>query len=282
VVFFYNTQTLTIGNLVLRGVSAAVPTVAAGIRVSLRTAEGQPVEHAQAALTPVPVQIHPLFNPALNYVFFLLAALLPAVLQVATVTTMAYSVGLDVQSPHRLRVMRRLGGGLWPAMTGKIVPYTILFLVVLGLSDLVLFEFLGLPLRGTSWLLVLAGTLFVLACQFMGALLALVLRPVAMAISIATLMTAPAFGFMGISFPRFEMNAFAYAWGGLLPGTWYLTARIDQTIRGTPLDLSFKPVLVLAMFVIVLASLTALRLLALGRKTDAGPAAGPALREATA
>jgi ABC-2 type transport system permease protein len=282
VVFFYNTQTLTIGNLVLRGVSAAVPTVAAGIRVSLRTAEGQPVEHAQAALTPVPVQTHPLFNPTLNYVFFLLAALLPAVLQTAMVTTMAYSVGLDAQSLHRFRVMRQLGGGLWPAMAGKVLPYTILFLVVLGLSDLVLFGFLGLPLRGTSWLLVLAGTLFVLACQFMGSLIALVLRPLGTAISIATLMTAPAFGFMGISFPRFEMNAFAYAWGALLPGTWYLTTRIDQTIRGTPLDLSFKPVLVLVMFVIVLASLTALRLLALRRKTDAGSAAVPALREATA
>src|SRR5947208_10056796 len=61
VVFFYNTQTYTIGNLTLRGVNAAVPTVAAGIRVSLRTADGQPVEEAQAALNPIPVQTHALF-----------------------------------------------------------------------------------------------------------------------------------------------------------------------------------------------------------------------------
>src|SRR5262245_20801186 len=282
VVFFYNTQTLTIGNLVLRGVNAAVPTVAGGIRVSLRTAEGQPVEEAQAAIAPIPVQVHPLFNPTLNYVFFLLAALLPAVLQTAMVTTMAYTVGLDAQTPHRLRVLRRLGGGLWPATAGKILPYTILFLVVLGLSDLALFGFLDMPLRGQSWLLVLAGMLFVLACQFLGALLALLLRPVATAISIATLLTAPAFGFMGIGFPRIGMNAFAYAWGGLLPGTWYLMARIDQTLRGTPLDLSWRPVLILAAFVIALASLTALRLRVLRKAAGEGPRPGLALREAAA
>ncbi len=121
------------------GVNAAVPTVAAGVRVALRTGEGQTIESAQEAPTPIPVQTHALFNPTLNYVFFLLAALLPGVLQTAMVTTMAYAMGLDVETPHRLRTLRRLGGGLWPAIAGKAPLYTVLFLAVLGISDLVLF-----------------------------------------------------------------------------------------------------------------------------------------------
>jgi ABC-2 type transport system permease protein len=260
VVFFYNTQAMTTGNLTLRGVSAAVPSVAAGIRLSLRTAEGQPVDAAEEALAPIPVQVNPLFNPTLNYAHFLLAALLPSVLQVIIVTTMAYAVGLDVETTHRLRILRRLGGGLWPAMAGKILPYTLLFLVVLGIADWVLFGFLGMPLRGDRYLLVLAGILFILADQFIGILLALLLRPMANAISIGTLLMAPAFGFMGIGFPRIGMNAFAYYWGQIIPGTWYLMARIDQTIRGTPIDLSWKPIAVLLFMVLLLASLTALRL----------------------
>jgi ABC-2 type transport system permease protein len=259
VVFFYNSQTFTVGNLTLRGVNAAVPTFAAGIRVTLRTTEGQPVEEAEAAVTPIPVQTHALFNSTLNYVHFLLAALLPAVLQTIVVTTMAYAVGLDVETPLRLAVLRRLGGGLWPAMLGKVLPYTIVFLAVLGLSDLVLFEYLELPLRGERGLLVLGAFLFVLAAQLIGALLALLLRPMAVAVSIGTLLTAPAFGFMGIGFPRLAMNAFAYGYGEILPCTWYLMVRIDQTIRGTPADLSLKPIIVLAGFVVVLFSLTALR-----------------------
>jgi ABC-2 type transport system permease protein len=258
VVFFYNTQTLTTGNLVLRGVNAAVPTAAAGIRLSLRTAQGQPIEEAQAALSPIPVQAHALFNPTLNYVYFLLAALLPSVLQIVIVTTSTYSVGMDVETHYRLRILRWLGGGLWPAMAGKVVPYTVLFLMVLGLSDAVLFGILGLPLQGRGWLLLIADVLFILSCQFIGVLLALLLKPMASAVSIGTLLTSPAFGFMGIGFPRLGMNAFAHGFGAILPGTWYLIARIDQTIRGTPLDLSWKPILVLLAFVVVLAGLTAL------------------------
>ncbi|MDH2385497.1 hypothetical protein [Bradyrhizobium sp. CER78] len=139
------------------------------------------------------------------------------------------------------------------------LPYTILFLSMLGVADAVLFRLLELPLRGNPALLVLAGALFVLSCQFIGALLALLLRQVAVAVSIATLLTAPAFGFMGIGFPRLGMNDFAYGYGELLPGTWYLMSRIDQTIRGTPFDLSWKPILTLIGFVALLVVVTALR-----------------------
>jgi ABC-2 type transport system permease protein len=165
------------------------------------------------------VQVNPLFNPTLNYVHFLLAALLPSLLQVVVVTTSAYSVGLDFETAHRLKSLRRLGGCLWPAVAGKVAPYTLLFLAVLGLADSVLFAHFGLPLRGQGWLLFLPGTLFILACQFTGALLALVLRPMASAVSIGSLLTAPAFGFMGIGFPRLGMNDFAFGWGEILPGT---------------------------------------------------------------
>lgn len=260
VVFFYNTQTMTAGNLVVRGINAAVPAAAAGIRISLRTAQGEPIEAAQHALTPIPVQTHALFNPTLNYVHFLLAALLPSILQIIVVTTSSYSVGLDVETSHRLRILRRLGGGLWSAMAGKLAPYTLLFFVVLCLSDAVLFDVFGLPLRGSGGLLLLAGVLFILACQLFGALLALALRPMATAVSIGTLLMAPAFGFMGIGFPQHGMSWFARGFGSFLPGTWYLTARIDQTIRGTPFDLSVKPVLILLAMVMALAVLVALKL----------------------
>ena len=260
VVFFYNTQTLTTGNLLASGVNAALPSSAAGIRLSLRTAQGQPLEFARASLQPIPVQINALFNPTLNYVFFLLTALIPSILQVVMVTTASYSIGLDVETRHRLRILRRLGGGLWPAMAGKILPYTILFMLVLGLSDTLLFVVFGLPLRGQSWLLIIAGLLFILSCQLLGGLLALVLKSTVSAVSIGTLVTAPAFGFMGIGFPRLGMNAFSFGWGALLPGTWYLTARVDQTVRGTPIDLSWKPVLVLLAITVALAGLVAWRL----------------------
>jgi len=63
-----------------------------------------------------------------------------------------------------------------------------------------------------------------------------------------------------MGFPRLGMNSFSYGWGALLPGTWYLTARVDQTVRGTPIDLSWKPVFVLLAFTVALAGLVAWKL----------------------
>lgn len=269
VVFFYNTQKLTAGNVVLRGTNSAVLTAAAGIRLTLRTAQGEPADIAQADLTPIPVQTNALFNPTLNYIHFLLAALLPALLQVVIVTTASYSAGLDIETNHRLRILRRLGGGLWPAIAGKLLPYTILYLFLLLIADSVLFRFFELPLRGSGPLLLAAGILFILACQLIGTLLALTLKPMASAVSIGTLLTAPAFGYMGVSFPRHGMNDFAYGFGEILPGTWYLMVRIDQTIRGTPFELSLKPVFVLCAFVTGLGALVAWRLEVIRAQNDA-------------
>jgi len=282
VVFFYNTQTMTTGNLTVRGVNAAVPAAAAGIQLSLRSEQGEPLEIAKADLQPIPVQTHALFNPALNYVYFLLTALIPAVLQVVMVTTGAYSVGLDVETPHRLRILRVLGGGLWPAMAGKILPYLVLFMLVLGISDTVLITGFGLPLRGHSWLLIIAGLLFVLSCLLLGALLAVFLKSTASGVSIGALLAAPAFGFMGIGFPRLGMNTFAYDWGALLPGTWYLIARVDQTVRGTPVDLSWKPLVVLLIFTVGLGGMLAWRLDSArsAAQRTGGPIASPGPGEA--
>ena len=268
VVAFYNTQTMTTGNLAFRGISAAIASAEGGVRLTLRTAEGQPVDEAEAALQPIPVQVHPLFNPTLNYTHFLLAALLPALLQVVVVTSTAYSVGLDIGTRHRLRALRRLGNGRWPAIAGKLLPYTIIYLCVLLISNLVLFGWFELPLRGNIGLLFLAGTMFILACQFLGLLLALLIKPLGSAVSIATLLTAPAFGYMGIGFPRLGMSGFATAWSDILPGTWYLMARIDQTIRGTPPELSSQPLIVLLAFDVALAALCVWRLAVYGADHD--------------
>lgn len=267
VVFFYNNQMMTPGGLASRGINSAVPAVEGAMQISLRTSRGLTTIVAQQAAMPIPVQTHTLFNPTQNYTHFLLASVLPAVLQVVIVVASVYTVGLDAETPHRLRILRRLGNGLWAAMLGKLLPYTLLFVAVLGGSDAVLFGLFELPLRGNPFLLLAAGVLFIMACQFYGLMLALFLRPLASAVSLATLIVSPAFGFMGIGFPRLGMNTFAYWWGATLPGTWYLTARIDQTVRGTPMDLSFHPILILLAFVIGLALLAGLKLEFVRRET---------------
>lgn len=261
VVFFYDNQWMSAGGIVARGVMQAVTEVTAEMRVASRMAQGESMAHAAMGVQPVQVQASPLFNPALNYVHFLLAALLPAVLQIFIASTTAYALGLDVQTRYRLRVMRRLAGGVWPAMVGKLLPYSVVFLLVLAVADGILFGVMGVPLRGSLMVLLVAAVGFVLASQLIGALVVLLVRNISTALSLVAVLMAPAFGFMGIGFPREGMNLFAQLWGYLIPGTWFMQIRVDQTVRGTPWEVTAWPILGLLVMVTLLAWMVILRLM---------------------
>ena len=177
------------------------------------------MEAAQADLTPIPVQINALFNPTLNYVHFLLAALLPAVLQIIVVTTSAYSVGLDIERPlptaNFAAARRRAVAGAARASycrTRILLPGG-LRCSRTSCSSTIRRCRCGAKVRSSSWPAIALHS----SCQLSGMLLvAAHSSRMATAVSIGTLLTSPAFGFMGIGFPRLGMNAFAYGWGALL------------------------------------------------------------------
>lgn len=231
-----------------------------GLSVSLREARGAGSLQATAAAQPVPLQTHALFNPTLDYVDFLLAALMPAVIQLMAAAATTYAVSLDFGPGRYARVLPRLAGGLLPALLGKLLPYTFLFMLILSISDIGLYGWLGVPLRGSLLLMGVGAALFIIACQLIGALCFLLTRDFARAVSFVGVILAPALGYMGIGFPREAMPPLAQAWSGLIPGTWYIQLRIDQSLRATPMDLSVWPVLYLLAIAVALGLIVLLRL----------------------
>lgn len=270
IVTFYDNQHMSAGSLVARGARNAVDTALAGLRLSIRQGQGEATVQARVSTQPIPLQAHALFNPAFDYVHFLLAALIPTVLQIIAAAATAYAISLDFGPGRYPQVLMRMAGGVLPAMLGKILPYTVVFLLILGLSDIALYGWLAVPLRGSLWLMATGALFFVLAVQSIGALAFVVTRDMGRAASIIAVITAPAFGFMGLGFPREAMAPLAQAWGAVIPGTWYVQLRIDQSLRDTPVEISAMSVLWLAAIAGVLCLLVLLRLIQLRRSLEAG------------
>lgn len=248
VVLFYDNQHMSAGSILSRGARNAIETAAAGVRLQIRTGHGEAPVEARAALQPIPVQASGLFNPGLDYVDFLLAALFPAVLQIAVAAAMAYAASLDFA---RARPVTD-GVPLMAPLMGRLLPYTMIFLLVLGLSDVLLYGYMAVPLRGSLPLMALGAVLFILAAQLLGVLAWLMTQNMGRAVSLVALITAPAFGYMGLGFPREGMAWPAQVWSAFLPGTWYVELRIDQSLRATPAHLSVNSVLALLAIVVVL------------------------------
>ena len=224
---------------------------------------GRAVSICTGIADPHPDIQSPLFNPSLNYVYFLLAALIPAILQIFICATSAYSVGLERRSAASMQVLTRLGGGLAPAMFGKALPYTLAFSATMWIADATLFGYFDAPFRGDWRVLFAAGVLLIVAYQLVGALFSLVGRDLVQSLGFAGIYTAPSFGFIGVSFPRAAMGAFAKFWGALLPVTWFMQIRIDQTLRGAPAAESLRPLGYLVLTVAILTAAVVLRLLQL-------------------
>ncbi len=255
IVIFSNSQFLTAGGIAARSIGTSVLTFSAGVSVRTLEARGIGIDRALDLVTPIPVQQSPLFNPSLDYIQFLLSSIMPTIMQIFICAAAVLSFSRERHSPNGMARLFRLSRTPGRAILGKLMPYTILGMSGLLLGDILLFSYFGASFRGNVFVFFLNGLIFVLACQALGALIAMIARDTTGALGMMGLIVAPAFGFAGVSFPRFGMSGFSQAWGAVIPLTPYLELRTDQTLRGAPLEYSLPSMLWLFAQFAVFASL---------------------------
>src|SRR6516164_1622226 len=256
VVAFYNQQFLTAAGVAASSLSDSL--TAAVRRAAVRAAPKAATVGSLVAETIV------LVNPARNYAQFLLRALLPMVLHVV----MAISAGYAVGSEFRRRSMRVwlacAGGNPIVALAGKLAPLFAIFFVFMFSVPLLLEGLLGILFRGDVPMMVISGVLLIVGYLALGALLQLVVCDLAVGLGLTGLVVAPAFGYAGIGFPTFGMNAFAQLWSAILPLRWYMAVLLGQAARGLPVADSARPFAALAGLAVLYTLLAFFRLAAVG------------------
>lgn len=251
VVALYNAQLLLPASLMRRDLRAAVGTLSAGLEVRLREARGEPPRAALAHLEPIRVDAHTLFNPQLNYVYFLVTALLPTMLQLFITVGTVHVIGVELKESSAGEWLAASGGSAWRAVLGKVLPYTIHFVLLALIMLAILFRGLGVPLQGNIHVVVAGTVLFVVAYQALAVAAIVWLANLRLATSAAAVYCTPAFAFVGITFPTMAMPKLGQAWGELLPLTHYLRILTDQGLRGAPAAASLWPLAALVAFIAV-------------------------------
>ena len=173
------------------------------------------------------------------------------------------------------------GGNPIVALAGKLAPLFAIFFLIMLAVPLVLEGLLEIPFKGDVPMIVAAASLLIIAYLALGALLQLLVGDLATGLGLTGLIVSPAFGYAGVGFPILGMNAFAQAWGAILPLRWYMAVLLGQAARGLPLPDSARPFAALAALAVLYALLAFLRLRAIARRTHRAaaapePAAAPA------
>ncbi|PSW57329.1 ABC transporter permease [Photobacterium leiognathi] len=247
---FYNGQFILIGKLINSAMLLAEGTFNAGVETVKNMATGAPVPlQAMGQAVPIRGQITPLFNSNSHYGQFLVSAIIPSIWQILIVATTVLAIA------HEARTQ-----GLWQwlktspvsKLMGKLAAYTGLFLIQGLLFLWWMYVALDWPMHGDWHILIVAQLLMVLACQSMGAFIYFLAMEVPRAMSFVAAFTAPAFAFMGITFPATDMPVIAKMWRSLLPVSHYIEVQLQQVDYGTGWYQASHQLFVLSWFMVAM------------------------------
>ncbi|WP_430520863.1 ABC transporter permease [Aliivibrio sp.] len=254
VTVFYNTQFVLIGKLINSAIQQSQGTLAATVDTLKNMASGNPTPSLALGLSvPIKNQITPLFNSNSHYGQFLVSATLPALWQVLIVVTTILAIAIE---SRRAGIVSWLANAPLQNLLLKLMPYTLIFWLHGALMLWLLYGYFSWPMHGSWIILLLSQLLMVLACQSVACLLYFVPFDTTRAMSLAAAFTAPAFAFMGITFPVSDMPILARFWRSLLPVSHYIEVQVQQVNYGASLITAMPSLLSLFCFLAVMLVVT--------------------------
>lgn len=252
VINFYNNQFLLAGSIINRDVRKVIGTVSAGIDLSIRQKNGEMRTEALAHLEPIQMKTQVLFNPYTNYLYFLAGTINPTMLQIFVLMITIYALGIELKEGTSREWLETAGGRPWKAVIGKLIPYSLIFIIIGLFMNAFHFNYLGAPQRGSIFLIGLSTIILILANQAIALFLVSITANTRFALSMGAFYSSTAFAFVGMTFPIMAMPLVAKVWAAILPLTYYLKIFVDQSMRGAAFSISLQDFGILCLFVLIL------------------------------
>jgi ABC-2 type transport system permease protein len=248
---FLNNSNVVKSGLLNSGIRKAVGTLSAGIKLQTQLKSGKMRNEAIIRIMPVQLNATLLFNPYTNYSYYLTLGLLPLVLVVFTLLSSIYTLGDELYQGTGPKWLRLGGKNIAVALAGKLLPYTAIFFIVAMIMNVILFNYLGLPLRGSLHTLLIAELLLIISYQFIAIFLVSLTTNMRLAMSLASAYCMLALTFSGLTFPTWGMPAFAQAFSFIFPYTWWIEILSGVSLRGEPASNSVVSMMAMLAFVVL-------------------------------
>ncbi|MCM1071886.1 MAG: ABC transporter permease [[Clostridium] fimetarium] len=249
---FYSNLTYYVpGTLIYKGFKTLAVTTSGQLVQQDLVSKGASNRAAGLILQPMVLDNHPMGNPYLNYSYYLSTSFLPGVLQLMIFLMTVFSITQEIKTGSSTRWLAEARGRIGTALLGKLLPQTVIFLILgLGINAL-MFDFHHFPHNCPMWHMALAMLLFVVACQSFGVFVCSVIPNPRLALSVASLIGILAFSVAAFSYPVQAMYGAIAIFANILPVRWYFLIYIDQALNGIPLYYSRLYYAALLVFPIV-------------------------------
>jgi len=253
---FYVTNAYTVGgNTAYKQMLTMVNLISGAFQREVLRKKGLPDDVIMHRIQPVTIEGHMLANPWGNYSVYLVSTILPGILGLICLMLTIFAIGFELKTHTSHEWLRTAGGNYMVAMIGKLIPYTVIYLV-LGLGcHLILYRFAGFPVYGSHGRLLLGLVLFVFAMESMGILFIGLLPTLRDALSIGALYAMLGFSLSGFTYPQMSMLAPVKALTNLEPLRHYYLIYVNEALMAAPVENSLPPAMALCGFMLVSLSI---------------------------
>ena len=246
--YYYHNGFLIAGGLMQNDLTLILHTLSGGINIQKREAIGQPENYILSQVQPVQLNTHQLFNPTASYPVYISTIILPIMLQLFILLMTVYCIGIEIKESTSHEWLRLSDKSMVIALTGKLLPYTIIFFFVMMFQNFMLYKVIHIPMH-TSFGWIMAGSLmFVLSYQAIGVFCIGLLPMMRHSLNLAAFYGILALTLCGFSFPIDAMPPVFQYWASGFPVRHYMHIFQSQILAGFELKYSILSYLYLIIF----------------------------------
>ncbi|MCM1034646.1 MAG: ABC transporter permease [Paludibacter sp.] len=183
-------------------------------------------------IQPVVIDTHMLGNPWANYPIYLATTILPGILGLMVLTLCAFAITHELKTGTSKEWLATAGNSIFVAVSGKMLPYTILFTLLGWLMNIAMFGILHFPMNGSLLFLCLSTLIYVIAMQAAAIVITSCVPVPRMAVCLCVLYGVLAFSLSGFTYPVESMKPAFQAWSYLVPLRYYYLITVDQMLMG--------------------------------------------------
>lgn len=245
--------------LITKGLQMAIETFSIGIQIQALTQQGLTQKQALAQTVPIRIDEHILFNPYTNYSYYLSPSFISMMLLIFTMLATIFAIGSELRYSTAGDWLTTANDSTYKALAGKLLPTFATMTIHAIIMFIILFEFIGVPLRGNLWVLFAGCEVFILSYIAVAVFIISITADMRLAMSLGGGYSVMAFSLSGLTFPTMAMHEGIQWLGHIFPFTYFTEIIIDQALRGAPIGNSLLQISYLMIFLLLpLSTLTRL------------------------
>jgi len=254
ITFYTNTTYFVPASLLFKTFKATALYTKAGIAVNVLEGAGAPEQVIMPMLQPVNISVRGLGNPWLNYAYYLGNSFIPCIIQLMIFLMTAFTLGEEIKSGTSTRLMQMADGSIVKALFAKLLPQTVIWILIMLMMEGYLYGILHYPMNGSLLWLTLSEIMFVLAAQAWAVFIFGIIPNLRLSLSVCALLGVLSFSIAAFSFPLESMYGAIGIFSWIVPIRYNFLIYIDQALNG--IDIYYSRIWYVAYLIFMLLPLT--------------------------